>query len=30
LLVLLGYIAVYLVGMVNTMHVVRAYNQAGI
>ncbi|MCH1598850.1 MAG: hypothetical protein L7S70_00495, partial [Pseudomonadales bacterium] len=30
LLVLLGYIAVYLVGMVSTMHVVRTYNQAGI
>jgi ATP synthase protein I len=30
LLVFLGYIAVYLVGMVSTMHVVRTYNQAGI
>ena len=29
-LVLLGYVAVYLVGMLSTMHVVRTYNQAGI
>ena len=29
-LVLSGYIAVYLVGMLSTMHVVRTYNQAGI
>ena len=30
LMVLLGYIVVYLVGMVSTMYVVRTYNQAGI
>lgn len=30
MLVLLGYIVIYLVGMVSTMHVVRTYNQAGI
>ena len=29
-LVLLGFMAVYLVGMLSTMHVVRTYNQAGI
>ena len=29
-LVLLGYIAVHLVGMISTIHVVRTYNQAGI
>lgn len=29
LLVFLGYIGVYLVGMGTTMHVVRTYNQAG-
>ena len=30
MLVFLGYIGVYLVGMVTTMYVVRTYNQAGI